>query len=185
MICVIDNTSRGSRALIREHMLSCGMPCLLSDSEHFDRYLPCELIIVTEKYLIPDVRYLAQMYGNHHIISIENESGDLPIEVWKAAASYFGDISYYKKGCTALKDGDIVFCAKKLSLTDTELRIAKMLLLSEKSYTSEQISSFALKDPSPSKVVSHVHRINEKAKLKTGFKLILSKRYCGYFLNRI
>ncbi|MDD6094483.1 MAG: hypothetical protein PUC29_01935 [Clostridia bacterium] len=166
---------------MRGHLFERGIPCIVSDTEHFDKYLPCELIIVTEKYLMKDVEYLASMYGRHKIFYLR-EYAPMTEEITALVYEYFHGFTNLRKSRVTVSDGSIVFCGKTVLLTKTERRILNMFLFSDKRYTAESIAAYCLNKASPETAISHIHKINRKASVLTGINLIECKRYEGYKL---
>ena len=154
----------------------------MTDLDHFDRFLPAELIIVTEKYLIGDVKYLSDMYGQHTIVTLDGEL-PMPKEVLDTAKRHFGNTDNIRKSRVTVKDGNVIFCGKKMFLTATERRILYLFLLSDKRYSDEMVTAFCLDNGKSA--VPHIYNINRKARMLTGLDIIECKRYEGYHLKMI
>ena len=64
MILIIDNTQRKFRTEIRKRFLSDNIPCMVADVSQYDEYLPAPFTVVTERYLLDEVAYVAGLH-NH------------------------------------------------------------------------------------------------------------------------
>ena len=159
-----------------------GIPIAVSDTEHMDIYLPCDRIIVTERYILGDVKYLAAMYGKSEV-TLYDESvslGDFVLQIYN---------EHLRKRCEGeghrrveLKGSSFTFFRKSVFLTGTEMRILRMLLYYRDWVSAERISLYCLRGSKAdgASVAVHVCNINRKMKAATGFEMVEKKRYSGY-----
>ena len=186
LIIIVDNTKRKARNEIRNSFHEKNIPCVVTDSNHFGSFLPAELIIITENYLLDDVKYVGEMYGKL-TYCICDENKPLICSAEEIAISHFNGFGDYKRSKITVKDGKTFFCGRKIKLTKTEQRILNMFLYSDKTYTAEAVAAFCLGSTNASActAISHISKLNAKSKRLTGFALIKGKRYEGYTLNMI
>ncbi len=183
LIIVVDDTARRIRYDIRPLLLEMSIPCIVTDSRHFDRFLPCELIIVTEKYLLDDVTYVASMYGKCDTVCID-EYLPMTDEVMKAITARFGSFFEHSRERVTVSDGNVFYRGRRLYLTPTEMRILNLFLYSDKTYSPEAVAAFCLADVKRCSASTHINRINSKARCAVGLPIIVNKRYKGYTLNQ-
>lgn len=193
MILIIDNTQRKFRTEIRKRLLSDNIPCVVADLSQYDEFLPAPFIVVTERYLLDEVAYLAGMH-NQAPICLHEDVRDMYTYIVNAFLERFGDIFGTSKIARVLtKNGEVLFCGKPLYLTKSESRILNMLkyaptdpVTGEKVYYSrEQLAAYCMTDgrSAAGAVAVHICNMNQKANKIAGFDIVECKRYLGYRLH--
>jgi len=81
MFLIVDNTRRKIRKDIQMKFNERNLPCIISDLDHCDLYMPAAIIIVTEKYLLEPVSYFAKIYDNS------------PVFLWDEITDFFTSFS--------------------------------------------------------------------------------------------
>ena len=193
MTLIIDNTQRKFRTEIRKRFLSDNIPCVVADLSQYDEFLPAPFTVVTERYLLDEVAYLAGMH-NQAPICLHEDVRDMYTYILNAFQEHFGDIFGTNKISRVLtKNGDVLFCGKPLYLTKSEARILNMLkyaptdpVTREKVYYSkEQLAAYCMTDgrSAAGAVAVHICNMNQKANKIAGFDIVECKRYLGYRLH--
>lgn len=195
MILIIDNTQRKFRTEIRKRFLSDNIPCMVADVSQYDEYLPAPFTVVTERYLLDEVAYVAGLHNHDHApICLHEEVRDMYKYIIEALLEHFGDIFGTSKIARVLtKNGEVLFCGKPLYLTKSESRILNMLKYAptdsatgEKVYYSkEQLAAYCMTDGrnAAGAVAVHICNMNNKANKIAGFDIVECKRYLGYRLH--
>lgn len=182
MILIVDNTKRKMRSDIRTLLLEKSVPCAICNTNSIDIFLPSGACIVTEKYLFDTVRYMSSMHGLSPLY-LYNGSDDIFEYVSEIAEGLLQRIKEIESEYhLVFDDGDMLFCGRTVVFTKTELRIIRMLLLSEDWQRREKIALYCMKDPlaDEKSIAVHICNINKKALKSAGRILIEKRRYCGY-----
>lgn len=91
------------------------------------------------------------------------------------------DFFHLSSGGIRFVEDQLYFFGNRISLTDCEKSILKLLLLSRGTYfTADEIAAFCLHGNSSSSVAVHIHNINAKNVATATERIVYSKRYCGY-----
>lgn len=182
MILIVDNTQRKMRREIREYMLSRSIPCCVCDTDNADLYLPAGAVIVTEAYILSDVRYICGMNGNSPVLLCDDGN-----DIYKFTDDVFGE--YCLKRCNGkdsvrafFENDRLIFRSKEIYLTKTQKRIVRMLLFADDWQTGEKISAYTLKKgrSDEQSVAVHICNINRNTRAVTGAELIECRRFSGY-----
>ena len=182
MILIVDNTYRKLPSQIREKLFCMGIPCAVTHSDGIDMFLPAGVVIVTEKYILEDVKYMAEMHTPSPVILYDEET-DLFDFVYSAYCRYCKESSEGAEHLRIKYDGNgFIFCSKRIHTTKTEKRMLKMLLSVPSWFLPEQISAYCLKDSKADKGIVSVHvcNLNKKTAAATGRAIIDCRRYSGY-----
>ncbi len=181
MFLIVDNTHRKIREEIKRKLNGVGVPCVIADVNHCDLYMPCALVIVTERYLLEDVKYISMLNGKSPVF-LWDESDIIEFSAALYKELYDIDIFSSKQGRLVCKGNEILFCGKKLRLTKTEKRIIFFLNYSNGWHDREKLAAYCLKEGKKDKdaIPVHICNINAKAKRLTTNRLIKYKRYIGY-----
>ena len=164
-------------AALRERSVPCGMvgpEYGLASMIHKVPFLfigaDCEAMIDSFHNAIPD----------HKIIrSYEMLCPEQLVEHLKNV--YGLDFLHLSSGGIRFVEDQLYFFGNRISLTDCEKSILKLLLLSRGTYfTAEEIATFCLHGNSSSSVAVHIHNINAKNVATATERIVYSKRYCGY-----
>ena len=185
MILIADNTYRKMRVTIREKLLSECIPCAVANTDRIDAYLPAALIIVTEKYIYKDVKYLSDMHEFSPIV-VFDEVGDFTEYVRSVYDTHCrGAFEGERSKRVIFDNGDYYFCSRKLYMTKTEKRILRALLSRDEWISAEHLSYYCLKRGryDQKSIAVHVCNLNKKVRSVTGHDLILHRRYEGYRIN--
>ncbi len=182
MILIVDNTKRKMREKTRADLFNRGIPCVVATTESMDRFLPCDVIIVTERYIFEDAKYIADIYNSSCVILYEEKDlfdYALNIHNEKCLLKYYGRMIEYENGM-------FYFCSSTINFTKTEKRIIACLCCMPDWVSFEVLSAFCLKAAknSSDSIAVHVCNINSKARKVTGHEIIECRRYCGYRLKR-
>lgn len=194
MILIIDNTQRKFRTEIRNMFLLQNIPCYVTETSQCDEYLPAPFTVVTERYLLDEVSYIASMRHDQNPIYVHEGIRDLYDYVIRAFSEQHGDIfGTIKISRVLTRNGEVLFCGKPLYLTKSEQRILNMLkyapddpITKEKIYYSkEQLAAFCMTDgrSAAGAVAVHICNMNNKANKIAGFDIVECKRYLGYRLH--
>ena len=169
MILIIDNTRRRLREELRHEYLKRMIPCVLSDLDHCAEYMPCSAVQVTEKYLLKDAAFVADMHGVTDVYCSEN--------VLEFAVPH--------REHMLLSSNGVVYCSKSIYLTKTERLIVRLLLFAVKgSVMPETVRAYCMSGSAKlSSVCAHISNINKKAVSATGIPLIDCRRFEGYRLH--
>ncbi|MBE6588339.1 MAG: helix-turn-helix domain-containing protein [Ruminococcaceae bacterium] len=185
MILIADNTDRKIRREIREWLFSLSIPCAVADTDRIDAYLPAGAVVVTEKYLLSEVEYMASLHEPS------------PIELYDESAAFSEFImDVYDRHCRercegmgyrrlSCCDGEFLFFNKSVSMTKTEKRILRMLLFSRDWESGERLSLYCLKKQKPDlkSIAVHICNLNKKMNAACGFDMIEHRRFSGYRIN--
>lgn len=91
------------------------------------------------------------------------------------------DFFHLSGGGIRFVEDQLYFFGNRISLTDCEKSILKLLLLCRGTYfTADEIAAFCLHGNSISSVAVHIHNINAKNVVSGTERIVYSKRYCGY-----
>ncbi len=182
MFLVVDNTRRKIRKEIQFNFNAMNIPCVIADLDHCAEYMPAALIIVTEKYLLDDVKYLSKMYD------------DTPVALWDGITDFcsFACKSYKdiyglevlncSKGRLKLQNGKVFFGERRIFLTKTEFKILLYLFYTPGWHHKEHIAKYCLNNGKKdmAAVPVHICNINTKFERLAYTRIILFKRYVGY-----
>ncbi len=182
MLLIVDNTSRMMRKKIRETLFAESIPCAVTNTDKIDMYLPAGVIIVTEAYLLPDVKYMADMHAPSPIV-VYDEKTDFYEFVHDVYDKYCRDEC---EGVNNLRchfvNGELEYRRKSPRLTKTEKRIFKLLLYKKDWVSAEYLSLYCLKKskPDPKCISVHVCNLNKSLQKTTGQSIVEHRRFCGY-----
>lgn len=185
MILIVDNTHRKMRTEIRDLLLSRCVPCAVTNTDKLDAFLPATVIIVTEKYLYEDVKYLSDMHEYSPIV-VYNEKENFKEFVIAVYEEYCKNKYEAKDSRRVIFDeGRYYFCSKELFMTKTEKRIIRALLSKNGWMSAEHISYYCLKGgkEDPKSVAVHICNLNNKVFGVTRHNIISCRRYSGYRIN--
>ena len=180
MPLIIDNTQRKFRRELRDELLKMNIPCAVSDTEHCQELLPAFTVFVTEDYIVPDVKYIADMYSSAAVVKVDPE--DIP----KAAIKrQYSGISAAARRIAQRRirfDGkELVFCGKTIALTRAQRLLVSVLVLADGWTDAARLAAYCMRrTDDTNSVCVHICNINTKAKNATGQPLILCRRYSGY-----
>ena len=183
MILIVDNTQRKMRKEIKDHLFSRCIPCAVTDTSRMDKYFPCDIIVVTERYILEDVKYMADIYKCPTVI-LYDEKEDLLSFVLRIYSEICE--KQFKKGfILKFVNENLFFAGMPIRITDTQKMMVKMLSFADGWVTRESLALYCLRDSSSdtSAVSVHISNINKKVKEVTGLKLIEFKRFSGYRIN--
>lgn len=180
MILVVDNTRRKMRKEIRELLRSKGIPCAVSVSDKIDMLLPASCVVVTERYLLEDVKYMVEFHETSpvYLYDTEKSFGDFVLECVNA---------HVKEAPPNMEFEDkLYYYGTPIPLTKTELLIARFLSEVPGWHTVENIAAYCLKNgkDGANNVSVHICNINQKCKRLTNVELIDCRRYSGYMISR-
>ena len=188
MILIADNTKRKIRDEIREMLLSEGIPCAVCHTDDIDRHLPAGAVVVTERYIAPDVRYMEEMHRPRTPVFIFDE--DRPLysfvkEVYEEFCRKKADGEGYSH--VSVTDKGVIFCNCFIRTTKSELRIIRQLLSMPEWHTAEKITLYCMKNSRSDfgHAAVHISNLNRKARKASGKNLIDCKRYLGYRISEI
>ncbi len=182
MFLIIDNTQRKIRKTFKEEMLKRDIPCVISDLDHADMYLPAALVIVTEKYLLEEVKYVTSFYSDVPVVLWDEN-----IDMIEFALSHFKNIygiefENSKINHAVVNYREVTYCGRPIKLTRSERRILYFLMYNKGWYSSEVIAAYCLKGGRRDKgaVPVHICNLNSKAKRLTPVHIIDCRRFSGY-----
>lgn len=184
MFLVVDNTRRKMRNEIYRRFCEARLPCIVSDLEHCDYYMPAALIIVTERYLLEPVQYLAKMYNKSPVV-LWDEKTDLYKFILDEYYKLYG-VEIFNSFRNRIKTENelVYFSNKRMWFTETEQRIFNFLFYYPGYHLKDEISKYCLKDgiKDLNAVPVHICNINNKAQRINERHMILSLRYKGYYI---
>lgn len=182
MFLIIDNTRRKIRSSFREDMLSRDIPCVVSDTGHADMYMPVSLIIVTEAYLLEDVKYIASFHGNIPVVLWNEAVGMTDFALEKYREIYGVEFENSKINHTVAVGREITFCGRRINLTRSERRILYFLMYNKGWYSREVIAAYCLEGGASDKeaVKVHICNLNNKIKRIAPVHIIDCRRFSGY-----
>ena len=193
MVLIVDNTRRKFRVPLRERFLAADVPCCVATPEQAVGLLPASIILVTEAYLLADVRYLSELYSPAPVL-LHEDTDTLYDYITAELDARLGAFSYHDIGRVATREGKTYFYRQILRLTHTEQRILNMLkfapIVSEDEkpvyYTAEQLAAFCMTRgvQAVGSIPVHIANINRKTICITGAPIIDNKRYCGYRIHQ-
>lgn len=184
MILVVDNTRRKMRNEIYRIFYEAKIPCIVSDLDHCDYYMPAALIVVTERYLLEPVKYLAKMYDNSPVI-LWDEVTDFYEFVFNEYQKIYGFEIFTCFRNRVKAEGNLLYISnKRLRLTDTEHRIFNYLLYYPGYHLKDDIAKYCLKGGfnDMNAVPVHICNINNKAQRLNDRHIISVLRYKGYYI---
>ena len=160
--------------------------------------LKAETVLLTLNNRSPKVRvytlcedpsfYAPYMNGCHTIFASVGDYDSIATELEAQFLAEGQDISAVRYGrlCLYSDERDAYLYGKRLYLTPCEYHILRFLTFHRgKPFNADSImaycfpSTFARK---PTNAITHICRINQKARKVTGEKIILSKRALGYYV---
>lgn len=183
MFIIVDNTHRKVRKEIATEFNKSKLPYILTDLDHADEYMPCALIIVTEKYLYEDMKYISDLNGKTPVV-VWDESNIVEFAK-KAYYEIYGRTIFDFNKNRVYYDGDNVrFCSKRMWLTPTEKKIVCFLMYCDGWHYKEQIAAFCVRKGKKgvNSVPVHICNINQQSRRMTNTNLIYFKRYQGYMI---
>lgn len=184
MFLVVDNTRRKIRNIIQTRFNELNLPCIISDLDHCDLYMPAAIIIVTERYLLEPVKYFAKIYDDSPVFLWDEHTDFLKFAFDKYLEVYGIEIFNSFKSRITVGSENVYFANRRIWMTVTERRIFNYIFYFPGYHDKELIAKYCLKRGSKDmdSVPVHISNINAKAKRATYSKLISVKRYKGYFI---
>ncbi len=182
MFLIVDNTRRKFRNEVRFKFNEMSIPCIITDLNHCNDYMPAALIIVTEKYLMEDVQFLAKMYDDAPVV-LWDESVDMCKFAFDTYERIYGDrIFDSSKGRLLLEKDEIYLGGRRMYFTKTETKIFYLLYYSPGWQDKEHIAKYCLENGEKDigAVPVHICNINNKAIRRANARIIKFKRFEGY-----
>lgn len=183
MILIADNTERKMRNITKNALFEMCIPCAVVHTDRIDAYLPSGVIVVTERYLMSDVKYMSEMHRRSPILLYDEKSSLLDF-----ALAAYGEYCMKNTGPgfpLSIGEDSISIRGVAIPMTKTQIRIIRMLLISSDWESGERLALYCLKKrrtPNIKSIAVHVCNINNKVKRVIGINLILKRRYSGYAL---
>ena len=189
MVLIIDNTRRKFRAPLRARFLDADIPCCVASLEQAVALLPASLVVVTEAYLIEDVRDLSALYCAAPVL-LHESTDSLYDFVLEAITAHLGSLSEHDVARVSTREGNTYFFRQRILLTRTERRILNMLKFAPIDpatkapvyYPAEQLAAFCM--PRGAQAVGsipvHIANINRKTICSVHLPIIENKRFHGY-----
>lgn len=184
MFLIVDNTRRKIRNEIQMKFNERNLPCIISDLDHCDLYMPAAIIIVTEKYLLEPVSYFAKIYDNSPVFLWDEKTDFFTFASEVYQETYGIKLLDSYKNMISLKDDKIYFKDRRIRLTKTEQKILYFLFYYPGYHDKEHISKFCLKDgvKDMDAVPVHICNINSKSKRIIYSRMISMTRFKGYYI---
>ena len=182
MFLIIDNTKRKIRAAFKEEMMRRDIPCVVSDLDHADQFMPVSLIIVTEEYLVEEAKYVSSFYGSIPVV-LWNENVDMTEFALSKYEEYYGIVFENSKINHAVACGrELTYCGRSIKLTRSERRILYFLMYNKGWYSSEVVAAYCLKGGKADKnaVPVHICNLNNKVRRVAPVHIIDCRRFSGY-----
>ena len=185
MFLIIDNTQRKMRKIIKEEMMKKNIPCVVTDLNHADLYMPIPLVIVTEKYLYEDAVYIASFYGKSPVVVWDEKTDMITFALNKYKELYDIEFANSRIHHVVNINNEFTYCGKPFKLTPSEARIINFLQYSPGWYSRETIAAYCLKNGRKDKDAVNVHicNINNKSDKLIRIKVIDCRRFSGYRLK--
>ena len=187
MFLIVDNTQRKIRKVLKSKLSSLDLPVVLADLAHADLYMPCSLIIVTEKYLVKEVEYIASMYGKPPVV-LWDDSIDFVEFVFGEYKRLYNKEVLVDFAYNLSIDGRFLVGNRRIvRISKTEKRILYFLLYNNGWYEKELVARYCLADgiKSIDSLPVHISNLNTKINKATvrNSNLIKTKRYVGYCIE--
>lgn len=184
MFLIVDNTRRKIKKQIQMKFNELNLPYIMTDLDHCDLYMPAAIIIVTERYLLEPVKYLAKMYDDSPVYLWDEETDFCEFAFNVYEECYGVKILEGKRRVIKIEEGRITCLNRRLRLTKTEQKIIYYLFYFEGYHLKEEIAKYCLQngEKDMNSIPVHICNINNKSKRMTNHKIILMTRYKGYYI---
>ena len=183
MFIIVDNTRRKIRTEIALRMHEANLPFIMTDLDHADEFMPCALIIVTEKYLYEDMKYISDLNGKTPVV-VWDET-DMAEFAKKTYFELYGrEIFKFNKNRVFHDGKNVRFCSRRMHFTPTEKKIICFLMYCDGWHSKEQIAAFCLKKgkKAVNSVPVHICNINQISRRHTNNNLIFFRKLEGYMV---
>ncbi len=189
MILIVDNSERKYIGQTRDAILAKGIPCAASKLvDSLDLLFPARLCIVTERYLLEDVKFMASFHSKKTCIKLIEETKDFVNTVLREYEEFYKeDMERAKKARLSFHNKCLCYCGMFTTLTGSEMRIINLLIALRDYCSWEMIKAYCLKGSKTNQgsVAVHISNINAKVQRMFSEDLIECKRFIGYRLNRV
>lgn len=188
MILIVDNSERKYIGQTRNAILAKGIPCAASRIvDSLDLLFPARLCIVTERYLLEDVKLMASFHQKKTCIKLIEETknfADLVLSEYEKF--YREDMESALKARLTFHNRSLGYCGMYTSLTMSEMRIMNLLIASRDYCSWEMINGYCLKGKKNNQgsVAVHISNINAKIRKMFSEDIVECKRFQGYRLKR-
>lgn len=206
MILIIDDSSKKRKTELRNSLFDAGIPCAVVTSERLKKLEPARVTVAfaenetqlsivsiragsTDYIVINDTG--RRMYNTDAYFYDPTVDGDFRDFIKRRAVEKHGiSIDSLAEYPVRMCDGEVYFFNRQVNLTRREEMIVRHLMFAKGEWhSSEEVARFAFDGISggidDSSVSVHICNINKKSVQVTGRKIILSKRFCGYKINRL
>lgn len=204
MILIVDEYRRKTARCLRESLWNCGIPSVLTDRDHIERFPEalCAIAFVgSEEYLntvslrchrIPLLAInesQSRIYNKDVLFydpSLNDSYTDFLLSFLKEKYGFLPD--EFGTGDVLLKGDDVLVGYAYLRFTKTERRILALLVMcSGKWVSSDTVRNACFENTGKgetSRISVHICNINKKSSAVCGRNLIRTKRGIGYMLDR-
>ena len=158
------------------------IPCVVTDIEHADLYMPVSVVIVTEEYLLEQAEYIASFHSSSPVFLWSDDWNMVEFALQKYKEVYGIEFENSKINHAITCGRELSYCSRNIRLTRSERRILYFLMYNPGWYDSETIAAYCLKGGKKDKgaVAVHICNMNNKVRRITPLHIIDCKRYLGY-----